>query len=99
MAIHPQIAHHLMANISPPFMSKWVVMLMLILLVDFATKNSTRIWAFPSILMLSKVTMFSPNLSIQQINGNFIYQYLWPWTVNNDFSLEFGHLINPLPLC
>nr|YP_009334790.1 NADH-plastoquinone oxidoreductase subunit 5 [Chlorogalum pomeridianum]APO11683.1 NADH-plastoquinone oxidoreductase subunit 5 [Chlorogalum pomeridianum] len=67
-----------------------------LLLIPAATKNIRRMWAFPSILMLSIVMVFSANLSIQQINGNFIYQYLWSWTVNNDFSLEFGHLIDPL---
>ncbi|KAI4984100.1 hypothetical protein ZWY2020_040953 [Hordeum vulgare] len=40
--------------------------------------------------------VFSVQLSIQQINGSSIYQYLWCWTVNNDFSLEFGYLIDPL---
>uniref|UniRef100_J3NCY4 NADH-Ubiquinone oxidoreductase (complex I) chain 5 N-terminal domain-containing protein n=1 Tax=Oryza brachyantha TaxID=4533 RepID=J3NCY4_ORYBR len=40
--------------------------------------------------------VFSVHLSIQQINGSSIYQYLWSWTVNNDFSLEFGYLIDPL---
>uniref|UniRef100_A0ACD5WUY3 Uncharacterized protein n=1 Tax=Avena sativa TaxID=4498 RepID=A0ACD5WUY3_AVESA len=40
--------------------------------------------------------VFSVQLSIQQINGSSIYQYLWSWTVNNDFSLEFGYLIDPL---
>nr|YP_009334706.1 NADH-plastoquinone oxidoreductase subunit 5 [Camassia scilloides]AEX96589.1 NADH-plastoquinone oxidoreductase subunit 5 [Camassia scilloides]APO11599.1 NADH-plastoquinone oxidoreductase subunit 5 [Camassia scilloides] len=67
-----------------------------LLLIPAATKNIRRMWSFPSILMLSIVMVFSANLSIQQINGNFIYQYLWSWTINNDFSLEFGHLIDPL---
>nr|YP_009539716.1 NADH-plastoquinone oxidoreductase subunit 5 [Dracaena cochinchinensis]AYF57864.1 NADH-plastoquinone oxidoreductase subunit 5 [Dracaena cochinchinensis] len=67
-----------------------------LLLIRTATKNIRRMWAFPSVLMLSIAMAFSVNLSIQQINGNFIYQYLWSWTVNNDFSLEFGHLIDPL---
>nr|AEX96620.1 NADH-plastoquinone oxidoreductase subunit 5 [Eriospermum cervicorne] len=67
-----------------------------LLLIPTATKSIRRMWAFPSILMLSIAMAFSVNLSIQQINGNFIYQYLWSWTVNNDFSLEFGHLIDPL---
>nr|YP_009334958.1 NADH-plastoquinone oxidoreductase subunit 5 [Hesperaloe parviflora]APO12016.1 NADH-plastoquinone oxidoreductase subunit 5 [Hesperaloe parviflora] len=67
-----------------------------LLLIPAATRNIRRMWAFPSILMLSIAMVFSANLSIQQINGNFIYQYLWSWTVNNDFSLEFGHLIDPL---
>nr|YP_010953058.1 NADH dehydrogenase subunit F [Dianella tasmanica]WMQ75346.1 NADH dehydrogenase subunit F [Dianella tasmanica]WMQ75431.1 NADH dehydrogenase subunit F [Dianella tasmanica] len=67
-----------------------------LLLIPTATKNIRRMWAFPSVLMLSIVMACSANLSIQQINGNFIYQYLWSWTINNDFSLEFGHLIDPL---
>nr|YP_010724056.1 NADH dehydrogenase subunit F [Isophysis tasmanica]WDW31183.1 NADH dehydrogenase subunit F [Isophysis tasmanica] len=67
-----------------------------LLLIPTATKNIRRMWAFPSVLMLSIAMVFSANLSIQQINGSFIYQYLWSWTINNDFSLEFGHLIDPL---
>nr|WMI46318.1 NADH-plastoquinone oxidoreductase subunit 5 [Hemerocallis hybrid cultivar]WMI47362.1 NADH-plastoquinone oxidoreductase subunit 5 [Hemerocallis hybrid cultivar]WMI48493.1 NADH-plastoquinone oxidoreductase subunit 5 [Hemerocallis hybrid cultivar]WMI49015.1 NADH-plastoquinone oxidoreductase subunit 5 [Hemerocallis hybrid cultivar] len=67
-----------------------------LLLIPTATKNIRRMWAFPSVLMLSIAMAFSVNLAIQQINGNFIYQYLWSWTINNDFSLEFGHLIDPL---
>lgn len=67
-----------------------------LLLIPTATKNIRRIWAFSSVLMLSIAMVFSANLAIQQINGNFIYQYLWSWTVNNDFSLEFGYLIDPL---
>jgi hypothetical protein len=42
-----------------------------------------------------------------EINESSIYQYLWSWTVNNGFSLEFGYLIDllnlphepPLSLC
>nr|AEX96611.1 NADH-plastoquinone oxidoreductase subunit 5 [Drimia altissima] len=67
-----------------------------LLLIPTATKNIRRMWAFPSVLMLSIAMVFSANLAIQQINGNLIYQYLWSWTVNNDFSLEFGYLIDPL---
>nr|AGE93503.1 NADH-plastoquinone oxidoreductase subunit 5 [Xiphidium caeruleum] len=67
-----------------------------LLLIPTATKNIRRIWAFPSVLLLSIAMGFSANLSIQQINGGFIYQYLWSWTLNNDFSLEFGYLIDPL---
>nr|YP_010878087.1 NADH-plastoquinone oxidoreductase subunit 5 [Mesoamerantha guatemalensis]WHE19883.1 NADH-plastoquinone oxidoreductase subunit 5 [Mesoamerantha guatemalensis] len=66
------------------------------LLIPTATKNIRRMWAFPSVLLLSIAMVFSANLSIQQINGSFIYQYLWSWTINNDFSLEFGYLIDPL---
>nr|YP_009576897.1 NADH-plastoquinone oxidoreductase subunit 5 [Callianthemum taipaicum]QBK48802.1 NADH-plastoquinone oxidoreductase subunit 5 [Callianthemum taipaicum] len=67
-----------------------------LLLVPAATKNIRRIWAFPSVLLLSIVMIFSVYLSIQQINGSPIYQYVWSWTINNDFSLDFGHLIDPL---
>ena len=65
-------------------------------IIPTATKNLRRIWAFPSVLLLSIAMVFSVQLSIQQINGSSIYQYLWSWTVNNDFSLEFGYLIDPL---
>nr|YP_009158033.1 NADH-plastoquinone oxidoreductase subunit 5 [Pariana campestris]AKH04730.1 NADH-plastoquinone oxidoreductase subunit 5 [Pariana campestris] len=67
-----------------------------LILIPTATKNLRRIWAFPSVLFLSIAMVFSVYLSIQQINGSSIYQYLWSWTVNNDFSLEFGYLIDPL---
>nr|YP_009451986.1 NdhF [Phyllorachis sagittata]ARQ28301.1 NdhF [Phyllorachis sagittata] len=65
-------------------------------LIPTATKNLRRIWAFPSVLLLSIAMVFSVHLSIEQINGSSIYQYLWSWTINNDFSLEFGYLIDPL---
>nr|YP_009233909.1 NADH-plastoquinone oxidoreductase subunit 5 [Hilaria cenchroides]AMB49605.1 NADH-plastoquinone oxidoreductase subunit 5 [Hilaria cenchroides] len=65
-------------------------------LIPTATKNLRRIWAFPSVLLLSIALVFSVHLSIQQIKGSSIYQYLWSWTINNDFSLEFGYLIDPL---
>nr|YP_009564157.1 NdhF [Dysphania pumilio]QAX91461.1 NdhF [Dysphania pumilio]QDL00202.1 NdhF [Dysphania pumilio] len=61
-----------------------------------ATKNLRRIWAFSSISLLSIVMLFSMKLAIQQINSNSIYQYVWSWTINNDFSFEFGYLIDPL---
>ncbi|YP_009942976.1 NADH-plastoquinone oxidoreductase subunit 5 (chloroplast) [Tasmannia lanceolata] len=67
-----------------------------LLLVPTATKNLRRMWAFPSVSLLSIVMVFSADLSVQQIDGSSIYQYLWSWTINNDFSLEFGHLIDPL---
>nr|YP_009739656.1 NADH dehydrogenase subunit 5 [Rheum nobile]QIC50635.1 NADH dehydrogenase subunit 5 [Rheum nobile]QVX27717.1 NADH dehydrogenase subunit 5 [Rheum nobile] len=60
------------------------------------TKNLRRMWAFPSILLLSIVMLFSMKLSIQQINSSSIYQSVWSWTINNDFSLEFGYLVDPL---
>ena len=53
-------------------------------------------WAFPSILLLSIVMIFSTNLSIQQINSSSIHQYVWSWTLDNDFALEFGCLVDPL---
>nr|CUR04672.1 ndhF [Acacia merrallii] len=61
-----------------------------------ATKNIRRMWAFPSVLLLSIVMIFSVNLSIHQINNSSIYQYVWSWTINNDLSLEFGYLIDSL---
>nr|YP_010513684.1 NADH dehydrogenase subunit 5 [Cratylia mollis]UXL85255.1 NADH dehydrogenase subunit 5 [Cratylia mollis] len=61
-----------------------------------ATKNLRRMWAFPSILLLSMVMIFSIDLSIHQINKSSIYQYVWSWTLNNDLSLEFGYLIDSL---
>nr|YP_010542421.1 NADH-plastoquinone oxidoreductase subunit 5 [Diplacus aurantiacus]UYG20094.1 NADH-plastoquinone oxidoreductase subunit 5 [Diplacus aurantiacus] len=67
-----------------------------LLLFPIATKNLRRMWAFLSILLLSIVMIFSTNLSIQQINSSSIYQYVWSWTLDNDFSLEFGYLIDPL---
>lgn len=53
-------------------------------------------WSFQSVLLLSIVMIFSMNLSIQQINSSYVYQYVWSWIINNDFSLEFGYLIDPL---
>nr|YP_009668863.1 NADH dehydrogenase subunit F [Callisthene erythroclada]QCW93862.1 NADH dehydrogenase subunit F [Callisthene erythroclada] len=69
-----------------------------LLLFPTATKNLRRMWAFPSILLLSIVMIISVYLSIQQLNTSSIYQYVlsWTWTINNDLSLEFGHLIDPL---
>ncbi len=67
-----------------------------LLLFPRATKNLRRMWAFPSVLLLSIVMIFSANLPIQQINNSSIYQYVWSWTINNDFSLEFTYLIDPL---
>ena len=61
-----------------------------------ATKNFRRIWAFSSISLLSIVMNFLMTLSIQQLNNNYIYQYVWSWTINNDFSLEFGYLLDSL---
>nr|UYG22352.1 NADH-plastoquinone oxidoreductase subunit 5 [Antirrhinum majus var. pseudomajus] len=67
-----------------------------LLLFPTGTKNLRRMWAFLSILLLSIVMLFSTHLSIHQINSNSIYQYVWSWTLDNDFSLEFGYLIDPL---
>ena len=67
-----------------------------LLLFPTTTKNLRRIWAFPSISLLSIVMVFSMKLSIQQINSSSIYQSVWSWTLNNDFSLEFGYLVDPL---
>nr|ALL34843.1 NADH dehydrogenase subunit F [Trichogonia grazielae] len=67
-----------------------------LLLFPTATKSLRRIWAFQSVLLLSIVMIFSMNLSIQQINSSSVYQYVWSWIINNDFSLEFGYLIDPL---
>ncbi|KAJ0636888.1 NAD(P)H-quinone oxidoreductase subunit 5 [Helianthus annuus] len=67
-----------------------------LLLFPTATKSLRRMWAFQSVLLLSIVMIFSLNLSIEQINSSSIYQYVWSWIINNDFSLEFGYLIDPL---
>nr|YP_009557286.1 NADH-plastoquinone oxidoreductase subunit 5 [Asteropeia rhopaloides]QBC71409.1 NADH-plastoquinone oxidoreductase subunit 5 [Asteropeia rhopaloides] len=67
-----------------------------LLLFPTATKSLRRMWSFPSISLLSIVMIFSIKLSIQQINSGYIYQYIWSWTINNDFSLDFGYLIDPL---
>nr|UOU84101.1 NADH dehydrogenase subunit F [Gaultheria griffithiana]UOU84275.1 NADH dehydrogenase subunit F [Gaultheria griffithiana] len=67
-----------------------------LLLFPRATKNLRRIWAFQSVLLLSIVMIISIDLSIQQINRTYIYQYIWSWVINNNFSFEFGYLIDPL---
>ena len=67
-----------------------------LLLFPTATKNLRRMWAFPSILLLSIVMIFSVDLFIQQIDRTSIYQSVWSWTINNDFSFEFGYFIDPL---
>nr|ARD01265.1 NADH-plastoquinone oxidoreductase subunit 5 [Kelseya uniflora] len=64
-----------------------------LLLFPTATKNLRRMWAFPSVLLLSIVMVFAAYFSI---NKNSIYQYVWSWTINNDFSLEFGCLVDAL---
>nr|YP_009529659.1 NADH-plastoquinone oxidoreductase subunit 5 [Chaetachme aristata]AXX76939.1 NADH-plastoquinone oxidoreductase subunit 5 [Chaetachme aristata]QWK47306.1 NADH-plastoquinone oxidoreductase subunit 5 [Chaetachme aristata] len=67
-----------------------------LLLFPTATKNLRRMWVFPSVLLLSIVMIFSIYLSIQQINNPSIYLSIRSWTINNDFSLEFGYLVDPL---
>nr|ARC98322.1 NADH-plastoquinone oxidoreductase subunit 5 [Chamaebatia foliolosa] len=67
-----------------------------LLLFPTATKNLRRMWAFPSVLLLSIVMIFSAHFFTQRINNNSVYQYVWSWTINNDFSLEFGCLVDPL---
>nr|BDR61616.1 NADH-plastoquinone oxidoreductase subunit 5 [Dichondra micrantha] len=67
-----------------------------LLLFPTVTKNLRRMWSFQSVFLLSIVMAFSIDLSIQQINRGSIYQYVWSWIINNDFSLEFGYLIDPL---
>nr|QVX28786.1 NADH-plastoquinone oxidoreductase subunit 5 [Poiretia bahiana] len=83
-----------------PFIPLPVPMLigMGLLLFPTATKNLRRMWAFPSISLLGIVMLFSVDLSIHQINNtkSSIYQYVWSWTINNDFSLEFGYLVDSL---
>nr|QWC55200.1 NADH-plastoquinone oxidoreductase subunit 5 [Bongardia chrysogonum] len=67
-----------------------------LILVPAATKSLRRMWAFPSIFLLSIIMIFSADLSIHQIKGSLIHQYVWSWTINNDFTLEFGYLMDPL---
>nr|YP_009403702.1 NADH dehydrogenase subunit 5 [Hypsela tridens]ASA34895.1 NADH dehydrogenase subunit 5 [Hypsela tridens] len=67
-----------------------------LLIFPSATKSLRRMWAFQSVLVLSIVMLFSINLSIQQLNSRVTYQYVWAWILNNDFSLEFGYLIDSL---
>uniref|UniRef100_A0A3Q7EC84 Uncharacterized protein n=1 Tax=Solanum lycopersicum TaxID=4081 RepID=A0A3Q7EC84_SOLLC len=81
-----------------PFISFPVPMLIGAGLILFptATKRFRRMWAFQSVLLLFIVMMFSIYLSIQQINSSSVYQYVWSWIINNDFSLDIGYLIDPL---
>lgn len=81
-----------------PFLPLPVPMLIGLGLLIFPTaaKSLRRMWAFQSVLLLNIVMIFSINLSIQQINSSSVYQYVWSWIINNDFSLEFGYLIDPL---
>nr|YP_010383912.1 NADH-plastoquinone oxidoreductase subunit 5 [Camellia suaveolens]QZP42804.1 NADH-plastoquinone oxidoreductase subunit 5 [Camellia sp. XJ-2021]UEQ17867.1 NADH-plastoquinone oxidoreductase subunit 5 [Camellia suaveolens]UEQ17955.1 NADH-plastoquinone oxidoreductase subunit 5 [Camellia sp. XJ-2021]UKE81263.1 NADH-plastoquinone oxidoreductase subunit 5 [Camellia sp. XJ-2021]UZX49946.1 NADH-plastoquinone oxidoreductase subunit 5 [Camellia sp. XJ-2021] len=67
-----------------------------LLLFPRATKKLRRMWAFQSVLLLSIAMILAIDMSIQQINSSSIHQYVWSWIINNDFSLEFGYLIDPL---
>nr|YP_010628271.1 NADH dehydrogenase subunit 5 [Begonia buddleiifolia]WBN95190.1 NADH dehydrogenase subunit 5 [Begonia buddleiifolia] len=81
-----------------PFISLPVLMLLAggLLLFPTSTKKLRRIWSFTGVFFLSIVMLFSFYLFIQQISNSYIYEYVWSWTINNDFSLEFGYLIDPL---
>nr|UNY36033.1 NADH-plastoquinone oxidoreductase subunit 5 [Oreocnide rubescens]UNY36285.1 NADH-plastoquinone oxidoreductase subunit 5 [Oreocnide rubescens]UNY36621.1 NADH-plastoquinone oxidoreductase subunit 5 [Oreocnide rubescens]UNY37041.1 NADH-plastoquinone oxidoreductase subunit 5 [Oreocnide rubescens]UNY37209.1 NADH-plastoquinone oxidoreductase subunit 5 [Oreocnide rubescens] len=67
-----------------------------LLLFPTATKDLRRMWIFPSVLFLSIVMSFSTYLFIEQKNNPSVYLSIWSWTINNDFSLEFGFLVDPL---
>nr|YP_010456157.1 NADH-plastoquinone oxidoreductase subunit 5 [Parnassia brevistyla]AZJ16871.1 NADH dehydrogenase subunit 5 [Parnassia brevistyla]UUA65618.1 NADH-plastoquinone oxidoreductase subunit 5 [Parnassia brevistyla] len=67
-----------------------------LLLFPTATKKFRRMLSFLSVFLLSIVMLFAINFLLQQINRHSIYQSVWSWTINNDFSLEFGFLIDPL---
>lgn len=67
-----------------------------LLLFPRATKKFRRLWAFSSLFLLSLAMIFSIDISIHQINRSSIYQYVWSWTINNDFSFEFGYFIDSL---
>nr|YP_009659202.1 NADH-plastoquinone oxidoreductase subunit 5 [Antiaris toxicaria]QCQ82420.1 NADH-plastoquinone oxidoreductase subunit 5 [Antiaris toxicaria] len=67
-----------------------------LILFPTATKDLRRMWVFPSVLLLSIVMLFSTYLVIQQITNPSIYISIGSWTINNDFSLEFGYLVDPL---
>nr|QGT34403.1 NADH-plastoquinone oxidoreductase subunit 5 [Utricularia amethystina] len=66
------------------------------LLFPTSTKNIRRMCGFTSILLLTIAMILSINLSNRQINSSSIYQYVWSWALDNDFSLEFGYLIDSL---
>nr|YP_010330972.1 NADH-plastoquinone oxidoreductase subunit 5 [Forsskaolea angustifolia]UNY34277.1 NADH-plastoquinone oxidoreductase subunit 5 [Forsskaolea angustifolia] len=67
-----------------------------LLLFPTATKDLRRIWVFPSVLFSSIVMSFSTYLFIQQKNNPSIYLSISSWTITNNFSLEFGFLVDPL---
>nr|YP_009113808.1 NADH-plastoquinone oxidoreductase subunit 5 [Stangeria eriopus]AFR45454.1 NADH-plastoquinone oxidoreductase subunit 5 [Stangeria eriopus]BAR93423.1 NADH-plastoquinone oxidoreductase subunit 5 [Stangeria eriopus] len=61
-----------------------------------ATRGLRHIWALISISLLGIAMLLSLNLFLQQITGGPVYQYLWSWTINKNFSSELGYLIDPL---
>ena len=67
-----------------------------LLLFPTVTKKIRPMLSFSSVFLLSIVMLFSLNLLLQQIHSSSIYKSVWSWTINNDFSLEFGYLIDPL---
>nr|YP_009764212.1 NADH dehydrogenase subunit 5 [Maytenus guangxiensis]YP_010456872.1 NADH-plastoquinone oxidoreductase subunit 5 [Maytenus confertiflora]QIS90966.1 NADH dehydrogenase subunit 5 [Maytenus guangxiensis]UUA67954.1 NADH-plastoquinone oxidoreductase subunit 5 [Maytenus confertiflora] len=81
-----------------PFITLPVPMVIVggLLLFPTVTKKIRRMLSFSSVFLLSIVMLFSPNLLLQQIHSSYIYKSVWSWTINNDFSLEFGYLIDPL---
>nr|WBR76350.1 NADH dehydrogenase subunit F [Ceratostigma willmottianum] len=83
---------------SIPFILLTVPLLLAIGILVFptTTKNLRRMWSFPSLSLLSIVMLFSMKLSFKQINTSSIYQYVWSWTINNGFSLEFGYFVDSL---
>nr|YP_010410747.1 NADH-plastoquinone oxidoreductase subunit 5 [Cycas zeylanica]YP_010411095.1 NADH-plastoquinone oxidoreductase subunit 5 [Cycas sainathii]URF35323.1 NADH-plastoquinone oxidoreductase subunit 5 [Cycas edentata]URF34975.1 NADH-plastoquinone oxidoreductase subunit 5 [Cycas zeylanica]URF35671.1 NADH-plastoquinone oxidoreductase subunit 5 [Cycas zeylanica]URF36019.1 NADH-plastoquinone oxidoreductase subunit 5 [Cycas edentata]URF36367.1 NADH-plastoquinone oxidoreductase subunit 5 [Cycas edentata] len=66
------------------------------LLFPRATRGLHHIWALISISLLGIAMLLSFNLFLQQITGGPVYQYLWSWTINKNFSPELGYLIDPL---
>ena len=77
-----------MASISPPSMSKWVMMLMLILLVNFCNKTYSSYLGFSEYFDAQYSYGGFGQSVYSTMDGNFIYQYLWSWIVNNDFSFR-----------
>nr|YP_010420238.1 NADH-plastoquinone oxidoreductase subunit 5 [Nanocnide lobata]USG53707.1 NADH-plastoquinone oxidoreductase subunit 5 [Nanocnide lobata] len=67
-----------------------------LLLFPKATNDLRRMWFFISILFLSILMIFSTCLVFQQMNNPTIYLSIWSWTINNDFSLEFGSFVDSL---
>nr|WMV01895.1 NADH-plastoquinone oxidoreductase subunit 5 [Terniopsis filiformis] len=67
-----------------------------LLLFPRATKKLRRKWAFQNVLVLGIVIAFFISLLLEQINNSSSSQYLYSWTITNDFSFEFGFLIDSL---